>query len=171
MRHLDDQWEQRRSVQLTKGTPRDGERNSSGQLLRPEEVFQSFLKTTLEPRQRAPAPAHANLDENVALVYGRAHVLVWENQPAVRRHRWLRGRPAVSLITHVTCSSVHSPLGEESMRQPLIHSGGAGEDSYPPAGFIKMPQPSTMRLHCLASLKWPTMAGNQVQDSETHRWE
>ncbi|KAI9517111.1 hypothetical protein NQZ68_008366 [Dissostichus eleginoides] len=38
MRHLDDQLEQRSSVQFTKGTPHDREYNSSDQLLRPEEA-------------------------------------------------------------------------------------------------------------------------------------
>ncbi len=61
-------------------------------------------------------------------------------QPAVRRHWWLWAAPLCLWSLMWPAADVHSPQGEESMWQPCIHSGGVeGEDSYPPAGFIKTP--------------------------------
>lgn len=62
-------------------------------------------------------------------------------RPAVTRHRWLRGRPAASLITHVTCSrrALASGRGGAMHGKPHVSTAEAwrGEDSLHP--FIKMP--------------------------------
>lgn len=81
------------------------------------------------------------------------------------------GRPAVSLITHVTCSrrALASGRGKHAAT-PYPQRRREGR-FLSPCRLYQNARPSTARLQCLASMKWPTMAGNQARNSETHRWE
>ncbi|KAF0023073.1 hypothetical protein F2P81_023703 [Scophthalmus maximus] len=69
----------------SKGTRHDRERNSSNQLLRPEEgnmrsiksllgIYEDFLNTTLEPPQDVSDLADVYTDLNVAMLHEREHV-------------------------------------------------------------------------------------------------
>lgn len=81
------------------------------------------------------------------------------------------GRPAVSLITHVTCSRRALASGR-GKHEATLHPQRRREGRFLfPCRLYQNARPSTMRLQCLASMKWPTMAGNQARNSETHRWE
>lgn len=108
------------------------------------------------------------------LALSGAHLLTLLSitQPAVRRHWWLWAAPLCFWSLMWPAADVHLPQGEESMYTASVYPQQRSEGGRCSSlcRLYQNAQLSTMRSHCLPSMKWSTMAGN-VCNLEPHCWE